>query len=67
MAATFIKRMFLYSAGLTFTNMARLFIRLFTGVMFMSIGIRQIANFNQLAPDFCSVLVVVSTSVMLWF
>ena len=31
MAATFIKRMFLYSAGLTFTNMARLFMRLFTG------------------------------------
>lgn len=54
MAATFIKRMFLYSAGLTFTNMARLFMRLFTGVMFMSIGIRQISHFNEIAPDFYS-------------
>lgn len=65
MAATFIKRMFLYSAGLTFTNMARLFIRLFTGVMFMSIGIRQIANFNQLAPDFCSVFGMTSETTLL--
>lgn len=56
MAATFIKRMFLYSAGLTFTNMARLFIRLFTGVMFMQFGIRQIAHFNELAPTFYSLL-----------
>ena len=47
MAAKLIKRMFLYSAGLTFTNMARLFMRLFTGVMFMQFGIRQIAlNFT---------------------
>ena len=52
MAAKLIKRMFLYSAGLTFTNMARLFIRLFTGVMFMQFGIRQISNFSTLAPTF---------------
>lgn len=56
MAAKLIKRMFLWSAGLTFTNMARLFIRLFTGVMFMQFGIRQIAHYNELAPSFCPVL-----------
>ena len=55
MAAKLIKRMFLYSAGLTFTNMARLFMRLFTGVMFMRFGIRQIAQFNELALSFPSV------------
>jgi putative oxidoreductase len=55
MAAKLIKRMFLYSAGLTFTNMARLFMRLFTGVMFMQFGIRQIAQFNELALSFPSV------------
>ena len=55
MAAKLIKRMFLYSAGLTFTNMARLFMRLFTGVMFMQFGIRQIAHFNELALSFPSV------------
>lgn len=52
MAAKIIKRLFLWSAGLTFTNMARLFIRLFTGVMFMQFGIRQMAHFNELAPTF---------------
>lgn len=56
MAAKLIKRMFLYSAGLTFTNMARLFMRLFTGVMFMQFGIRQISHFNELAPSFHSVM-----------
>ena len=56
MAAKLIKRMFLYSAGLTFTNMARLFMRLFTGVMFMQFGIRQISYFNELAPSFYSVM-----------
>lgn len=56
MAAKLIKRMFLYSAGLTFTNMARLFMRLFTGVMFMQFGIRQIAHFNELAPTFEAVM-----------
>lgn len=56
MAAKLIKRMFLYSAGLTFTNMARLFMRLFTGVMFMQFGIRQISYFSELAPSFHSVM-----------
>lgn len=56
MVAKLIKRMFLYSAGLTFTNMARLFMRLFTGVMFMQFGIRQISNFSELAPSFYSVM-----------
>lgn len=50
------KRLFLYSAGLTFTNMARLFMRLFTGIMFMQFGIRQITSFNELATTFPSVL-----------
>lgn len=65
MAAKFIKRMFLYSAGLTFTNMARLFMRLFTGVMFMQFGIRQIAHFNELAPTFHSVLGMGSETTLL--
>lgn len=55
MIANFFKRMFLYSAGLTYTNMARLFMRLFIGVMLMSIGIRQIAHYNELATSFDSV------------
>lgn len=65
MAATFIKRMFLYSAGLTFTNMARLFMRLFTGVMFMQFGIRQISMFNELAPSFHAVLGMSSETTLL--
>lgn len=65
MAATFIKRMFLYSAGLTFTNMARLFMRLFTGVMFMQFGIRQIANFNEVAATFPALMGMSSETTLL--
>lgn len=60
-----IKRLFLYSAGLTFTNMARLFMRLFTGIMFMQFGIRQITYFSELAPDFPSVLGMGSETTLL--
>lgn len=49
-AATFIK-----CTGFTYSNMARLFIRLFVGVMFMQFGIRHLISFNLMSHDFPSV------------
>lgn len=51
----FIARLFLRFSGYTYSNMARLFMRLFVGLMFMQFGIRQIDQFQQMAPVFPSV------------
>ena len=37
----------MHSAGHTYSNLSRLFIRLFVGVMFMQFGIRQLMNFEN--------------------
>lgn len=50
--ADFFARMFLRFTGYTYSNMARLFIRLFVGIMFMQFGIRHLVNFSQLSIDF---------------
>ena len=45
----FFKNLFLYSVGHTYSNMSRLFLRLFTGIMFLQLCIRQMLNFDELA------------------
>lgn len=47
-----VKNFFLYSVGHTYSNLSRLFLRLFTGVMFLQFGIRQILHFGEIAPHF---------------
>ena len=47
-----VKHLFLYSVGHTYGNLSRLFLRLFTGVMFLQFGMRQILHFNEIAPTF---------------
>ena len=44
----FIKNLFLYSVGHTYSNLSRLFLRLFTGIMFLQLCIRQMLDFDQL-------------------
>ena len=44
----FIKNLFLYSVGHTYSNLSRLFMRLFTGIMFLQLSIRQMLNFEEL-------------------
>lgn len=44
----FIKNLFLYSVGHTYSNLSRLFLRLFTGIMFLQLSIRQMLNFEEL-------------------
>lgn len=51
-----LSRLFLRFTGYTYSNMARLFLRLFVGVMFMQFGIRHLVNFTELCTDFPTVL-----------
>lgn len=51
----FVKNMFMYGTTYTYTNLSRLFIRLFVGVMFLQFGIRQIVNFDAVAHNFSMV------------
>ena len=46
----FFKNLFLYSVGHTYSNLSRLFLRLFAGVMFLQLCIRQMLNFDSLVP-----------------
>ncbi|MDE7025862.1 MAG: DoxX family protein [Paramuribaculum sp.] len=46
-ATTFIR-----FAGYTYSNMARLFLRLFVGVMFLQFGIRHLVNYSVMSVDF---------------
>ena len=48
----FFKNLFLYSVGHTYSNLSRLFLRLFTGIMFLQLCIRQMLNYNQLVTSF---------------
>ncbi len=47
-----IERVFLRITGTTYSNMARLFLRLFVGVMFMQFGIRHLMNFEHFSTTF---------------
>jgi len=48
----FFKNLFLYSAGHTYSNLSRLFLRLFTGILFLQLCIRQMLNFDAIVPSF---------------
>ena len=48
----FFKNLFLYSAGHTYSNLSRLFLRLFTGIMFIQLSVRQLLNFDAIVPSF---------------
>jgi putative oxidoreductase len=51
-AADIMSRIFLRFTGYTYSNMARLFMRLFVGIMFMQFGIRHLVNYSELSPVF---------------
>jgi putative oxidoreductase len=48
----FFKNLFLYSVGHTYGNLSRLFLRLFTGIMFLQLCIRQMLNYDAILPTF---------------
>lgn len=52
----FLSRLFLKCTGYTYSNLGRMFIRLFVGVMFLQFGIRHLVNYNLMVHDFPTVL-----------
>ncbi len=52
----FIKTVYFRVTGYSYTNLGRLFLRLFVGIMLMQFGIRQLACFNEMSSIFPSVL-----------
>ena len=52
----FIKQFYFRTTGYSYTNLGRLFLRLFVGVMLLQFGVRQILNFDLMAPGFPSAL-----------
>lgn len=51
-----LKKFYIRTTGYSYTNMGRLFLRLFVGIMLMQFGVRQITNFDTAAGGFPSVL-----------
>lgn len=51
-----LTRLYLRFSGFSYTNMARLFMRLFVGVMFMQFGISQLVHYTDLCNTFPSML-----------
>ena len=47
-----LKRTYFRFTGYSYTNLGRLFLRLFVGIMLMQFGIRQIAHFDQVYEYF---------------
>lgn len=51
-----IKSLYFRTTGYSYTNLGRLFLRLFVGLMLMQFGVRQIANYYEMRSIFPSVL-----------
>lgn len=47
-----LERLFIKITGYTYSNLGRLFIRLFVGLMFMQFGIRHLVHFNTMSQSF---------------
>lgn len=60
-----IINLYLRFSGFSYTNMARLFMRLFVGVMFIQFGIRHLVNFSELATSFPTVLGLSSSTCLI--
>lgn len=50
-----LSRLFLKFTGYSYSNLGRLYMRLFVGVMFLQFGIRQLVNYHTMSVDFPSV------------
>ena len=44
-----LKTFFMFNAGHTYSNLSRLFLRLFAGVMFLQMGVRQMLHLEEFA------------------
>ena len=46
-----LKSFFMFSAAHTYSNLSRLFLRLFTGLMFLQLGVRQMLHLEEFAQS----------------
>lgn len=51
-----IKTIYIRSCGYSYTNLGRLFLRLFIGIMMIQFGVRQIAHFTESSLTFPSIM-----------
>lgn len=51
-----IKKLYFWSSGYSYTNLGRLFLRLFIGLMMLQFGVRQWMQFDVMGHSFPSVL-----------
>lgn len=51
-----LKKIYLRTTGYSYTNLGRLFLRLFVGIMLIQFGVRQIATFSSICNEFPAVL-----------
>ena len=58
------KRLYIRTTGYSYTNMGRLFLRLFVGIMMMQFGIRQMMHFDTAAQAFPEFLGISSSAGM---
>lgn len=58
----FIKRTYFRFTGYSYTNLGRLFLRLFVGIMLMQFGVRQIAHYYEMCDIFPPVFGMTSSA-----
>lgn len=58
-----VKKGYFWSSGYSYTNLGRLFLRLFVGVMLMQFGIRQIADYDTIQQIYPSMMGLDSESI----
>ncbi len=51
-----LKKIYIRTTGYSYTNMGRLFLRLFVGIMMMQFGIRQLNNFDAAEAMFPAIM-----------
>lgn len=51
-----LKRVYFWTTGYSYTNIGRLFLRLFVGIMMLHFGISQIGAFDDLLPHFPAII-----------
>ncbi len=51
-----IKRIYIRFTGYSYTNLGRLFLRLFVGLMLMQFGVRQVSHYYEMCEHFPAVM-----------
>lgn len=53
---SFIRTFYIRSTGYSYTNLGRLFLRMFVGIMLIQFAVRHIATYSQISATFPAVL-----------